>query len=748
MKNSKLPFSFIPAMIIMTAITIQAADLYVSAFGGNIQAAINAASANDVVYIEDGVYVLSTQLSVTKNITLRSINGPDAVTIQGNGTTRCLYLGDNDCHIRDLTITGGMLTSGDGAGIYCFNGSSAPVISNCVVTANTIPSGFYYGGGVFGGTLIDCSITDNFAPYGGGVAEAVAERCRIQGNGASNSGAGAFFTYLTRSVILNNAILEDGGFGGGLSSCTAEYCAISGNNGYSSGGGSAYSSLYNCTVTRNVAGLGGGSYEDDAILNCIVWHNTITGTSEGGGGPEGMSALFLPPDPPVYEPGTDIFAGGESYIDFSCSPELDTTFSDNINDDPLLANYAHVSSGSPCIGSGNDFGISGPDIDGDSIGASPSMGCDEHPGPGMVTGPLVPEIWGPALIATEFRGDYAFAVHGAATLTVAEIEDFGVITNPVATVYLSWDTPGTYDLVLTAWNNTYPGGLSVTQSVTVVSAQNTAVYVSDLSGNDANDGSSWAASKKTIQAGVDTQTIPGGMVIVSNGTYNAESFPVLVDHPLKIRSLNGAAATVIDAGFSDGCLQITAPQTEVRGFTVTGGFGSGMPGAGIYCSGQDIFARECIVSNNLADETSGMYQGTAVNCLFTDNYSYYGGTFAYGQVGNSAFAYNTCEQDSALFHSKAWNCTVTANLSLDFAGGAYWCELYNCIVWGNNANGTFEIFECSADYSCCPDLIPGVAGNITDDPLLASFSRLTPASPCIGAGHADYAFEHDIDGQP
>jgi len=53
----------------------------------NIPTTINIANAWDLILVDDGTYVLTTKISITKGITLKSINGKTAVTIDGNNVT-------------------------------------------------------------------------------------------------------------------------------------------------------------------------------------------------------------------------------------------------------------------------------------------------------------------------------------------------------------------------------------------------------------------------------------------------------------------------------------------------------------------------------------------------------------------------------------------------------------------------------------------------------------------------------------
>ena len=97
---------------------ILAGTFYVSPSGvpsGNyytdIQSAVNAASAGDLVLVSNGVYAvgetvapghdLSNRVVITKNITVRSVNGPGNTIILGKeapggsfgpGAVRCVYM--------------------------------------------------------------------------------------------------------------------------------------------------------------------------------------------------------------------------------------------------------------------------------------------------------------------------------------------------------------------------------------------------------------------------------------------------------------------------------------------------------------------------------------------------------------------------------------------------------------------------------------------------------------------------------
>lgn len=185
----------------------------------DIQSAINAADASDIVEIADGIYTGAGNQNISflgKAITVKSINGPGNCIIEGDNAmptpnrgfifeseegrgsvlegvtirnfwylTCCeggagIFIADGDptilnCQISNCQIELDMCPCQIyGAGVFVLNGS--PLLESCVISGN---GGAYYGGGLACGDdtanvwvfLTNCIISGNSASYGGGIYE-------------------------------------------------------------------------------------------------------------------------------------------------------------------------------------------------------------------------------------------------------------------------------------------------------------------------------------------------------------------------------------------------------------------------------------------------------------------------------------------------------------------------------------------------------------------------------------------------
>jgi hypothetical protein len=503
----------------------------------NIQDAVDAASAGDLVLVSNGVYqaggrinygAMTNRVVVTKALTLLSVNGPDVTTImgyqvpgtiKGDAAVRCVYLG-NGAVLSGFTLTNGATrSSGDsileecGGGVLC--GLGSVVVSNCVMAGN---SAFSQGGGVYRGTLTNCTLTGNSAPSGGGAYLGTLYNCNVISNRAS-TGGGASGGTLTNCTLTGNSASSEGGgvYSAGLNSCT-----LNGNSA-PSGGGASGGTLINCTLTGNSASAGGGAANLCTLRNCISYYNSAQ-----------LNANF----------------DSSSSLNYCCTTPLPASGTNNITAEPLLASASHLRAGSPCAGAGSAGYAHGVDIDGEAWLNPPSIGCDEYKS-GSVTGALTASLTlSYTNVAVGFGVNVAAATIGRTSGSSWDFGDGVVVSNQPYASH-AWAAPGDYAMVLRAWNETYPGGVTATTSVHVVTQP---VHYVALGGNSpVAPYSSWATAASNIQSAVDAASVTGALVLVSNGVYQtggrvvsgAMTNRVAVTKPLTVRSVNGAGVTTI-----------------------------------------------------------------------------------------------------------------------------------------------------------------------------------------------------------
>jgi len=762
----------------------------------NIQDALDAATLpGALVLVSNGVYQtgmravygMNNRIAVTKPMTVRSLNGPEVTTIVGDRwvPARCVYL-TNGAVLAGFTLTnGGTQSTGDystqqsGGGVWCESASA--VVSNSVLTGN---SAYGYGGGAFSGTLNNCKLTGNSGGNGGGGAsDSMLNNCTLTGNSAFDGG-GAYRDYSSPSTLNNCALIGNSAtYGGGAYSVTLRNCTLAGNSAQY-GGGAYYATLSNCALSGNSAWNGGGVY-GGTLNNC-----TLTGNSAsyyGGGAYYGTfnnSILFY----------NKARVSGDNYyavsLTYCCTTPLPSSGSGNIAAEPQLGSASHLSANSQCRGAGSAAYTSGMDIDGEPWADPPSIGCDEYSS-GTVTGALTAAIIVSFTnVAAGFAVDFQANIAGRLSASRWDFGDGVVLSNrPYASH--TWSAAGDYVVELRAYNESYSDGVAA--SVTVHVTALPVYYVSLSNPAPAPPYNSWTTAATNIQDALDAVTVPGALVLVSNGVYQTGgrliygmSNRVAVTQPISVRSINGPDVTsivgsgsVLDFGNSQVRCAYLTNGAVLAGFTLSKGAtqSSGdvnrqQSGGGVWCESPNAVVSNCVLTGNSATYYgAGAFYGTLNNCVLTGNSAsagggasgdpsnpcilrnciltsnsagHFGGGAYSAALNNSILTGNSALEGGGVCFGTLHNCTLTGNSG----GGASSATLNNCVAYYNTAGGSIANYDGGSMNYCCTTPLPsGGSGNIDAEPQLASSSHLSSISPCQAAGSAAYASGLDIDGE-
>ena len=262
------------------------------------------------------------------------------------------------------------------------------------------------------------------------------------------------------------------------------------------------------------------------------------------------------------------------------------------------------------------------------------------------------------------------------------------------------------------------------------------------------DGSDWANAFAGIQAAVDAADaayLADGTihdVLVTNGVYTR----VLVtnDFALQVRSVNGAAETVIDGYNTNGCIRCyanwrytTAP--TFTGFTLQNGNarvnenwneqdGGGAAGGTLV---------DCIVQDCVAYSGGGTSQSDTMRCIIRrcSAPGWDGGGVDEGTHRNTLI-HDCSTYVSIVYGAQLYSCTVVdTTAKSDYYGVCYNSTTENCIFWNNLVEGEWA------------------AANDDDDPKLVGHGDYRPrvGSPAIDDGDNfftgdDYAGDYDLAG--
>jgi PKD repeat protein len=541
--------------------------------------------------------------------------------------------GANACVLNNCLIATNSITWGDAGGV------SGSVLSNCDLIANASP---ITAGGAEGCTLNNCRLIGNWAGDegggGGGADGCTLNGCLLSGNYIYSYGGGASHSTLNNCTLTNNSCSSDGG---GAYDCILSVCTLAGNSAGGYGGGACVSTVNNCALSANTAGYSGGGYSGisgvyfgrgNSLSNCVVFGDsasqngggaescvavncTVTGNSasQNGGGADNSTLANCIVYHNAAMTGSNYFGG---ILNYCCTLPLPPADSGNITNEPQLADFAHISAGSPCRGAGSAAYTGGVDIDGEAWLNPPSIGCDEFYS-SSATGALAVSLSEDYTnCASGFVVNFLGQITGHAAACVWDFGDGTIVSNQLYLVH-SWTNGGDYTVTLTAFNDSNPGGVSA--SVVVHVSENPVYYVSLSSTNPIPPFNSWATAATNIQDAVDAAVV-GGTVLVTNGDYNtggrvvfgSMTNRVVVNKPITMTSVNGASVTAIE-GFTTNdntssirCLYLTNDATLI-GFTLTNGatiqggdYVHEWDGAGVWCESSRAIVSNCFFVNNTA----------------------------------------------------------------------------------------------------------------------------------------------------
>ncbi len=233
--------------------------------GSPVDAATKATASGDMIHLAAGTYACSATVTVQNGVTLiGGSDNPEATVLVRSGTgdfNRVVILRKNAA-LRNLTARGGY-TVYQGAGVLCYDGNvhGDGVISNCVVEN---ASAKYMGGGGCGGVWYDCVIRN------------CEVRNTVYGQN-EGSGGGVFCATLYNCVVTNNTA----GYGGGGVAGGTQNGAANGTR--------QVTKAYNCLIGWNRARFGGGAGASQVMSSrdlCQLYGCTVvsnTASTMGGG---------------------------------------------------------------------------------------------------------------------------------------------------------------------------------------------------------------------------------------------------------------------------------------------------------------------------------------------------------------------------------------------------------------------------------------------------------------------------------
>jgi hypothetical protein len=317
---------FLLSIVLGAATVLPAKTLYVKTGGDDtgdglswatakatVAGALDEATANDRVFVAQGAYQLTAEISIREGInvyggfegTETSLEQRPALLYGKTAAGKASILdGKASANVRRRVLS-----------------QSAPFSVETVWDGFVIQNGYVTeleggGGGAFlrnKGILNNCTVTQCTSPLGGGIygdEDATVSNCLITGNLSGGRGGGLTLYKGSKAVscmIVNNTSeMEAGGAyasredGAKYARCSMINCLVANNTAMTGGGILCnIADIINCTVVNNVSTHSGSgirtSQEYAVITNCLVWGNKGSNGSSANqvGGDESAATRSL-----------------------------------------------------------------------------------------------------------------------------------------------------------------------------------------------------------------------------------------------------------------------------------------------------------------------------------------------------------------------------------------------------------------------------------------------------------------------
>jgi predicted outer membrane repeat protein len=361
----------------------------------SIQAAIDAASTGDEIIVGPGEY--HEALHLTKALTLRSSDGAEATTLDGDDERRILLCEDipqPEARIEGFTFTRGYAPYGAGVrAISC----SQIYVAECVFAEN---HGTSFGGAIqLNATYMTVSA------------------CQFASNRTDGYSGGAIHLYVSSHIDLRDSVFESNyctgtASGGAIAvstggSATIDRCLFVANIGESAGailvwngGAQVMNSLFNGNVSTTYAGAIESNTPDFSCVNCTFVNNsaaTVGGAIYVSSAPAAAvcaNSLFWgnSPDTLGDNGGVDAsYCNADELLNGDGNISLDPMFVDSVGPDGTPGTgdeNLRIGYPSPCIDAGNNFAVI-PGADFDLDGKSRFVDDPRIPDTGLGDPPIV-----------------------------------------------------------------------------------------------------------------------------------------------------------------------------------------------------------------------------------------------------------------------------------------------------------------------------------------------------------------------